>query len=43
MDAAREKWGAEWIVLPNPCYGDFTRIGGDDPLEVMNHSTLPDR
>jgi 5'-nucleotidase (lipoprotein e(P4) family) len=43
VDAAREKWGAEWVVLPNPCYGDFTRVSEADALGVMNHSTLPDR
>jgi 5'-nucleotidase (lipoprotein e(P4) family) len=42
VDAAREKWGAAWVVLPNPCYGDFTRVSEADALEVMNHSTLPD-
>jgi predicted secreted acid phosphatase len=36
----RGKWGAEWIVLPNPSYGEWTRMAGSDPLKVMNPTTL---
>lgn len=43
VDKNRERWGDRWIVLPNPSYGDHTRLGGADPLEVMSPSTLPGR
>jgi acid phosphatase len=25
VDRTREKWGAEWIILPNPAYGEWTK------------------
>lgn len=25
VDSRKDKWGAEWIVLPNPVYGDWTK------------------
>jgi predicted secreted acid phosphatase len=25
VDKARAKWGSEWVILPNPVYGEWTR------------------
>ncbi len=25
MDQTREKWGKEWIILPNPAYGEWMK------------------
>lgn len=25
MDQTREKWGKEWIILPNPTYGEWLK------------------
>jgi len=36
----RDRWGAEWIVIPNSSYGEWTRMAGNDPLKVMNPTTL---
>jgi acid phosphatase len=28
VDTAREKWGSDWIILPNPAYGEWTKALG---------------
>ncbi len=28
VDKTREKWGREWIILPNPAYGEWTKALG---------------
>jgi 5'-nucleotidase (lipoprotein e(P4) family) len=41
VDEERAKFGEEWIILPNPVYGEWTRLQGADPLEVLNPSRMP--
>jgi acid phosphatase len=40
VDRNREKWGDEWIMLPNPVYGEWTKLAGATPLEVLNPSKM---
>lgn len=41
VDKERAKFGEEWIILPNPVYGEWTKLQGADPLEVLNPSRMP--
>jgi 5'-nucleotidase (lipoprotein e(P4) family) len=40
VDAQAAQWGARWIVLPNPVYGDFARFAPERALEVLKRSSL---
>lgn len=31
VDAARVHWGIDWFVLPNPVYGEWEKLLGDEP------------
>lgn len=41
VDQERARFGEEWIILPNPVYGEWTELQGADPLEVLNPSRMP--
>lgn len=30
-----DRWGAQWVVLPNPAYGDWERMLGDNPADKL--------
>jgi 5'-nucleotidase (lipoprotein e(P4) family) len=38
--AAADRFGADWFILPNPVYGEWTKYGGRRPLEVLNPTTM---
>lgn len=33
-------WGVDWFVLPNPVYGEWDRMLGPQPLEVLNETRM---
>ena len=35
VDDAACHWGIDWFVLPNPIYGEWEKLLGDDPLAAM--------
>lgn len=38
-----ERWGVDWFVLPNPTYGDWLRVVGDDPAgKLLGPSEFPE-
>ncbi|MFO0844383.1 MAG: HAD family acid phosphatase [Gemmataceae bacterium] len=41
VDRERAKFGEEWVILPNPVYGEWAKLQGADPLEVLNPSRMP--
>lgn len=41
VDRRWDKWGSEWIVLPNPVYGEFDKLKGADGHKMLRASTLP--
>jgi acid phosphatase len=40
VDAHRRRWGDDWIVLPNPTYGEWTKLAGSRPEENLRRSSL---
>lgn len=38
VDDNASKFGAEWIILPNPVYGEFDQLKGEDPRETLRHT-----
>jgi acid phosphatase len=43
VDADADKWGTLYVVIPNPTYGEWTKLAGRDPVKVLNDSTLGGR
>lgn len=41
VDKRWDKWGSEWVILPNPVYGEFDKLKGTDPHKMLRPSTLP--
>lgn len=37
-DAHRELWGSRWFILPNPAYGDWERVLGNDPARYLKRA-----
>lgn len=35
VDESRARWGDDFIILPNPMYGEWIRIQGARPVEVL--------
>jgi acid phosphatase len=35
VDDARCHWGADWFILPNPSYGEWEKLFGDEPLHRL--------
>jgi len=40
VDQHSSKWGSEWVVLPNPVYGEFDKLKGQDPRKMLRASSL---
>ncbi len=40
VDKRADKWGGDWIVLPNPVYGEFDKLRGADGHKMLRPSTL---
>jgi 5'-nucleotidase (lipoprotein e(P4) family) len=41
VERHRERWGHDWVILPNPCYGEWTKLVGRRPAEVLRQATMP--
>ena len=41
VDTASEHWGRDWFVLPNPCYGEWEKLLGPDPVRRLYPSGIP--
>src|SRR5262249_41623962 len=41
VDRHRGEWGEEWVILPNPVYGEWQKLQGRRPVEVMNRPAMP--
>jgi acid phosphatase len=31
VDSAASHWGVDWFILPNPVYGEWEKLLGDQP------------
>jgi acid phosphatase len=40
VDANRRRWGVDWFVLPNPVYGEWQNLLGNDPRSKMRPTTM---
>jgi acid phosphatase len=40
VDEQRQRWGDDWIILPNPTYGEWTKLAGSRPAENLRGSTM---
>lgn len=40
VDLADCHWGVDWFVLPNPVYGEWERIIGQDPFGIMHITSM---
>jgi acid phosphatase len=40
VDKHRARWGDDWIILPNPVYGEWQRLPGNRPLDNLRPSTM---
>jgi acid phosphatase len=40
VDRRRSRWGDDWIILPNPAYGEWTRLVGGRPLLNLRRTTM---
>lgn len=40
VDREKSHFGDDWIILPNPCYGEWTKLQGNQPIEVLHPLTL---
>ena len=40
VDAAADKWGKSWIILPNPSYGEWERLLHPDVTEDLRPTKL---
>ncbi|HMS55740.1 MAG TPA: HAD family acid phosphatase [Fimbriimonadaceae bacterium] len=40
VDRTPYKWGAEWIILPNPVYGEWQKPLGPDPRQALRPSGM---
>jgi 5'-nucleotidase (lipoprotein e(P4) family) len=43
VDDHRSQWGSDWIVLPNPVYGEWTKLIGKRPGENMRQTKMNGR
>jgi acid phosphatase len=39
-DAAAVHWGVDWFVLPNPCYGEWEKLLGNNPKSLLRLTRL---
>jgi acid phosphatase len=40
VDSAAGHWGVDWFVLPNPVYGEWTRLLGSNPRLRLKPTTM---
>jgi acid phosphatase len=40
VDRAAYRWGNDWIILPNPVYGEWQRLLGKDPRTKLNRTRM---
>ena len=40
VDANRPRWGVDWFVLPNPVYGEWQNLLGNDPRGKLRSTTM---
>jgi acid phosphatase len=40
VQRANYRWGNDWIVLPNPAYGEWTRLIGNDPAKKFRPTEM---
>ena len=40
-DQAACHWGVDWFVLPNPVYGEWEKLIGSNPIEILHPTTMP--
>jgi acid phosphatase len=40
VQKANYRWGNDWIVLPNPAYGEWTRLIGSDPAKKFRTTEM---
>ncbi|MFO0809642.1 MAG: HAD family acid phosphatase [Gemmataceae bacterium] len=40
VDASKSRWGDDWIVLPNPIYGEWQRLLGPIPADKLRPTSL---
>ncbi len=40
VDEHRSHWGTDWIILPNPVYGEWTKLIGTRPGENMRQTEM---
>ncbi len=40
VDRAAYRWGNDWIILPNPVYGEWQRLLGRDPRTKLNKTRM---
>lgn len=40
VDDAASHWGIDWIVLPNPVYGEWDRLLGRDPKALLHPTSM---
>lgn len=38
VDEYRNMWGTRWFILPNPCYGDWRDMLGNDPEKYLRRA-----
>jgi acid phosphatase len=41
VDARRQRFGDDWIVLPNPTYGEWSKLIGRQPGQNLRQTTMP--
>src|SRR5262249_44967826 len=41
VDANAKRFGDDWIILPNPAYGEWMNLVGRRPGENLRPSTMP--
>jgi hypothetical protein len=40
VQQASYRWGNDWIVLPKPVYGKWTRLLGNDPVKKCRPTAM---
>jgi 5'-nucleotidase (lipoprotein e(P4) family) len=40
VDRAAYRWGNDWVILPNPVYGEWQRLLGKDPRTKLNKTRM---
>jgi 5'-nucleotidase (lipoprotein e(P4) family) len=41
VDATRNHWGVDWFILPNPDYGEWEKLLGDNPRTKLRPTRMP--